>query len=89
MGFGAGHLAYESDAGPDWVKRTETAIRAPHWFIALVLIGPSLLALRKSRRLRHRLAAGLCPACGYDLRASEDRCPECGLAIMPAKRDEP
>jgi hypothetical protein len=38
------------------------------------------LAIKSSRAqsLRRR---GLCPFCGYDLRASTDRCPECGQPI--------
>ena len=52
----------------------------PYWFIAL---GASVLPavhvrLRSSARRRLRASRGECLGCGYDLRASPDRCPECG-----------
>jgi hypothetical protein len=50
----------------------------PYWlFMALSLPAP-LLAIRQVRRRAKRRKAGLCERCGYDLRASPERCPECG-----------
>jgi hypothetical protein len=36
---------------------------------------------RRRRRAARRAKSGLCPVCGYDLRASPGRCPECGVAV--------
>jgi hypothetical protein len=43
--------------------------------------GAELWRLGRRRQLRRRQQACRCPACGYDLRASKDRCPECGRPI--------
>lgn len=53
-------------------------VTGSYWLILTVvaiLPGWQMLALLARRR---RTGRGLCRRCGYDLRASADRCPECG-----------
>jgi hypothetical protein len=61
-------------------------IGVPYWLmVALLGAGPVLriVASFARRRRQHR---GYCRTCGYDLRATPDRCPECGAAAA-AKGD--
>jgi hypothetical protein len=68
-------------------RLTETALSIPYWQVAMAMLVPAgvVVARRAVRGWRARRAArnNLCPVCAYDLRASADRCPECGTRISP------
>lgn len=51
----------------------------PLWLPCALTFIPALALLPRLRRTR---PAGHCRKCGYDLRASKDRCPECGTLIL-------
>ena len=53
--------------------------------VALLLVLPMAWSwwFAVHRRTRRRLASGQCLACGYDLRATPSRCPECGVVQRP------
>ena len=57
------------------------AIIIPFWPIALMTGLVPLIYMRSCFLSRRRSRRGLCHTCGYDLRASKDKCPECGSVI--------
>jgi hypothetical protein len=77
LGFFFAASAHRSADGGPHDFRTITLV-VPLWSVALA--SALLPAARTSgwARCRRRVRRGLCPACGYDLRATAGRCPECG-----------
>jgi len=57
-------------------------IAVPYWSIALVSAVLPAIAVRRWVQARRHRRVGVCSACGYDLRATPDRCPECGKEVF-------
>jgi hypothetical protein len=72
---------------PDQVLLKFSDVILAHWLVVLIFLAVpatratfAVLSIRRTRRV----GSSLCPTCGYDLRATPERCPECGTGTKPA-----
>jgi hypothetical protein len=72
---------YRNTSRPSFGTLAFCRVVLPIWLPTLIASMPSMILLARYVRHRHRMLKGLCPSCGYDLRASSERCPECGKQI--------
>jgi hypothetical protein len=77
LGFGL----HWRTTGPPTKAKQERVIVLPIWCLILLTAAMPIQCYRLARgRWLHekRRGLGLCERCGYDLRATPERCPECG-----------
>ena len=84
LGQPAGYLGERPgpDQGPPFyhgLQRHEV-IWFPYWCVWLPVAGLFGIALVKRINIGWRVTRRQCVGCGYDLRVTPTRCPECGLA---------
>lgn len=72
-----------------WLWLAPMSLGAKLYVAAFLLLNGFAVTVLVFRRLRQipteRRDSGQCLQCGYDLRATPDRCPECGAIPEPAK----
>lgn len=76
------------EVAPRWHAHREFGV--PAWVLAAFF---AFLSYRWREQMPHpirnrRRSRGLCEFCGYDLRATPDRCPECGCDHLAEKPSE-
>lgn len=69
------------------MPRDYYAVRVPHWAVIAASGVMFVVLARGPLRRRRWRKQGRCTACGYDLRESPERCPECGTATAGAEAE--
>ncbi len=83
LGFYAAHERAGTLPSAKFVITSRFVI-CPTWFPLAISAGILALQIRQADKLK-RASRGLCPTCGYDLRETPTRCPECGTEVPPVK----
>ncbi len=88
-GFRWDHLAFwyasydvrkliDVDHDPRHVQVKTQMLAVPDYFLLILFSIAPALWMRRKIIARHRIRSSRCIQCGYDLRATPTRCPECG-----------
>ncbi len=77
LGFDVRPLQFSNQDKP---ARDAVDLFVPFWFLAAMFLVLPVWRMVSLVRIRRRTRTHRCLKCGYDLRATPDRCPECGTA---------
>jgi hypothetical protein len=80
LGFYTAQTGWESS----FASESQEWVAVPAWLPVLAFLVLPVVWIVRRRKARRRVSAGLCETCGYDLRGTPERCPECGT--VPKRR---
>lgn len=66
------HIRYDA-------RRPRWSVYVPHWLAVVLAAALPAAHVTITWRRRRRQRPGHCAECGYDMRATPRRCPECGM----------